>query len=190
MNTASDFPVTTPGADARRTETQPLKLLFVCMGNICRSPLAEGLFLHLAAERGLTDRFEVDSCGIGDWHVGHRADPRSQATANKHGITLYCTARQVEAPEDFKNFDLILAMDHTNLRDLRELAPAEHHGKIHLMRGWDPEAGAEDKNGAEVPDPYYGGPQGFEDMYSMLRRSCETLLDTLEKGLPPAVKQA
>jgi protein-tyrosine phosphatase len=155
-----------------------MKILFVCMGNICRSPLGEGIFLHLAKQRGIADRFEVDSCGIGDWHVGHAADPRSQAVANKNGIQLLCRARQVETPDDFENFDLILAMDRANLRDLRELSPPEHHGKIHLMREWDPEAGDEGKT-AEVPDPYYGGPQGFEDMYAMLLRSCENLLDEL-----------
>jgi protein-tyrosine phosphatase len=155
----------------------PHKILFVCMGNICRSPLAEGLFLHLAQERGLRERFEVDSCGIGDWHVGHAPDPRSQAVANKNGVKLLCRARQVDRYEDFETFDLILAMDQANLRDLRELSPEEHHGKIRLMREWDSEAAGEDK--PEVPDPYYGGPQGFEDMYAMLHRSCTALLDEL-----------
>jgi protein-tyrosine phosphatase len=155
-----------------------VKLLFVCMGNICRSPLAEGLFLHLAQKRGLADRFEVDSCGIGDWHIGHAPDPRSQAVANKNGVKLLCRARQVDRHEDFETFDLILAMDRANLRDLRELSPEEHHRKIRLMREWDSEAEGEEK--PEVPDPYYGGPQGFEDMYAMLHRSCEALLDELE----------
>jgi protein-tyrosine phosphatase len=159
----------------------PLKVLFVCMGNICRSPLAEGLFLQLARERGTIDRYEVDSCGIGDWHVGHNPDPRSQAVANKNGLTLVCRARQVDRTEDFETFDLIVAMDRANRRDLRELSPPEHHGKIRLMREWDVEATEEHP---EVPDPYYGGPQGFEDMYAMLRRSCERLLDELEA--PPA----
>jgi len=148
------------------------------MGNICRSPLAEGLFIHLARERGILDRFEIDSAGTGDWHVGHFADPRSQAVANRNGIKLLGRARQVEAPEDFEKFDLILAMDRANLRDLRQLADPEHHEKIRLMREWDPEA---DEEQPEVPDPYYGGPQGFDLMYDMLRRSCERLLDDLEK---------
>jgi len=89
-----------------------------------------------------------------------------------------CRARQVDRTEDFETFDLILAMDRANLRDLRELSPPEHHGKIRLMREWDEEAAGEDK--PEVPDPYYGGPQGFEDMYTMLYRSCSRLLDELE----------
>lgn len=156
----------------------PKKILFVCMGNICRSPLAEGLFIHLARERGLQGHFDVDSAGTGDWHVGRFADPRSQAVANTHGIKLLSRARQVEAPDDFEAFDLIVAMDRANRRDLRELSSGEHHGKIRLMREWDPES---DEEHPEVPDPYYGGPQGFEDMYAMLRRSCEKLLDELEK---------
>jgi protein-tyrosine phosphatase len=147
------------------------------MGNICRSPLAEGIFLHLAAQSGQRDRFEVDSAGIGDWHVGHEPDPRSQAVANKHGITLVCRARQIESPEDFENFDLLLAMDRQNHRDLISLSPSEHQGKIHLMREYDPEGG----NKAEVPDPYYGGPRGFDDVYQMLYRSCEKLLEDLVK---------
>jgi protein-tyrosine phosphatase len=156
----------------------PRKILFVCMGNICRSPLAEGLFLQLARERGTLDRYEVDSCGIGDWHVGHAPDPRSQAVANKNGLVLTGRARRVEVPDDFEQFDLIIPMDQANLRDLRQLSDPEHHGKIRLMRTWDPEADGEQP---EVPDPYYGGPQGFDLMYDMLRRSCERLLDDLEK---------
>ena len=147
------------------------------MGNICRSPLAEGLFLHLARERGLEDRFEVDSAGTGSWHVGHYPDPRSQAVASQNGIKLLSRARRVEAPDDFEACDLIVAMDRANRRDLRELSDPAHHAKIRLMREWDPEAGEELP---EVPDPYYGGPQGFEDMYAMLKRSCENLLDELE----------
>ena len=152
-----------------------MKLLFVCMGNICRSPLAEGIFLHLAKERGISDRFEVDSAGIGDWHVGHAPDPRSEAVANKHGVRLVCRARQVETPEDFENFDLLLAMDRQNYRDLLSLSDPEHHGKIKLMREFDSEE-AEDK---DVPDPYYGGPSGFDNIYDMLHRSCSVLLDQL-----------
>ena len=152
-----------------------MKLLFVCMGNICRSPLAEGIFLHLARERNLSEKFEVDSAGVGDWHVGHAPDPRSQAVANKHGIELICRARQVEAPEDFESFDLILAMDRTNFRDLLSLSPAEHHHKIKLMRDYD-SGTAEDR---EVPDPYYGGPGGFDNVYGMLHRACSGLLDEL-----------
>ena len=155
-----------------------MKLLFVCMGNICRSPLAEGVFLHLARERGVLDHYDVDSAGIGDWHTGHLPDMRSEAVANKHGIQLVCRARQVEAPEDFETFDLLLAMDHQNFRDLISLSPSEHHGKIRMMRSFDLEGDSD----SEVPDPYYGGPKGFDMVYDMLHRSCSRLLDLLEQG--------
>ena len=154
------------------------KLLFVCMGNICRSPLAEGIFLHLAKEGGRQDRYRVDSAGIGDWQVGNAPDPRSEAVANVHGIKLVCRARQVSTPEDFEEFDLLLAMDRQNQRDLFHLSPTEHHGKIRLMRSFDPEGDSD----SEVPDPYLGGQKGFDNVYDMLHRSCTVLLDMLEQG--------
>jgi protein-tyrosine phosphatase len=157
---------------------RPLRILFVCMGNICRSPLAEGIFLHQARELGLSHRFEVDSCGIGDWHIGHEADVRSQAVALKNGITLACRSRQVTR-EDFDDYDWILAMDHQNERDLRGLAhdPETQHAKIRLMRDFDPTA----EKGAQVPDPYYGGPDGFDNVYAMLDRACRGFLETLQR---------
>jgi protein-tyrosine phosphatase len=157
-----------------------VKLLFVCMGNICRSPLAEGIFLHLAKERGTRELYEVDSAGIGDWHIGHESDPRSQAVARKNGIELACIARQVSSPEDFEHYDLLLAMDRQNFRDLQDLSPPEYQDKIKLMRAYDPEGGED----AEVPDPYYGGPGGFDKVYAMLDRSCRRLLDQLEESSP------
>ncbi|MCD6023992.1 MAG: protein tyrosine phosphatase [Fibrobacteria bacterium] len=156
---------------------RPVRVLFVCMGNICRSPVAEGIFLHLVKERGLSERFEVDSCGIGDWHIGHSADPRSQDVARRNGIELACTSRQVDRNRDFEYFDWIIAMDRQNLRDLLHLSPEEHQRKIHLMREFDDQIGERETD--EVPDPYYGGPQGFDTMYAMLRRSCENFLDSL-----------
>jgi protein-tyrosine phosphatase len=154
-----------------------VRVLFVCMGNICRSPVAEGIFLHLVQARGLSDRFEIDSCGIGDWHIGHSADPRSQEVARRHGIELACTSRQIDRAKDFENFDWIIAMDRQNIRDLENLAPRAFLSRIHLMREFDARA----EEGAEVPDPYYGGPQGFDGMYDMLYRACEGFLDFLEK---------
>ena len=157
--------------------TRPTRVLFVCMGNICRSPVAEGIFLHLVKEQGFSDRFEVDSCGIGDWHLGHSADPRSQDVARRNGIELACTSRQVDRTRDFENFDWIIAMDRQNERDLRHLSPDEHQHKIHLMREYDSEI--DERETPEVPDPYYGGPQGFDSMYTMLKRSCEGFLAKL-----------
>ncbi len=154
------------------------QLLFVCMGNICRSPLAEGIFAHLVKERGKEKLYRLDSAGIGDWHAGEAPDPRSQNVAKKHGIELVCRARQVRAPGDFSEFDLLLAMDRQNRGDLLALSPPEHSGKIRLMRSFDAEADID----AEVPDPYYGGAQGFERVFAMLHRSCLGLLERLDRG--------
>jgi len=157
-------------------EAAPTRLLFVCLGNICRSPLAEGLFLHVAREQNCHVKYRVDSAGTGDWHIGELADPRSRAVAKKYGVELTSRARQVKTPQDFQEFDWIFGMDQQNQRDLLSLAPSTYHGKIRLIRSFDPECDAD----AEVPDPYYGGPEGFESMYAMLRRSCLGLLNFLE----------
>ena len=166
-----------PGTSTGLVTGRPTRVLFVCMGNICRSPVAEGIFLHLVKARGLSDRFHVDSCGIGDWHIGHAADPRSQDVARRNGIELACTSRQIDRTRDFENFDWIIAMDHQNQRDLMHLSPDEDQHKIHLMREFDLEIG--ERETPEVPDPYYGGPQGFDSMYAMLKRSCEGFLAEL-----------
>ncbi len=151
-------------------------VLFLCMGNICRSPLAEGIFLHLARERGVADRFRVDSCGTGGWHVGDRADPRARAVAKKHGVELPSRARQLDPARDVSAFDLIVAMDASNRDDaIAAGVPAE---KIRLMRSFDPDAPAR----ADVPDPYYGGARGFDDVYAMLDSACRGLLDHLLDG--------
>jgi protein-tyrosine phosphatase len=149
------------------------RVLFVCLGNICRSPLAEGVFLHLVREAGLTDRFEVDSAGTGDWHVGERPDGRAQAVARRHGVELPSRARQVRA-EDLEAFDHVLAMDRDNLHDLRRLAGRGATADIRLLRAHDPLATAD--GDGDVPDPYYGGPDGFDLVYEMVHRSCRALL--------------
>jgi protein-tyrosine phosphatase len=153
----------------------PAKVLFVCLGNICRSPMAEGIFAHLVRERGLEGRYAADSAGTGDWHVGQPPDRRAIAAAQKRGVPLPSVCRQVRK-KDFEEFDLIVAMDKNNRRDLESLAPAVHRGKIKLMREYEPA----DDRGADVPDPYYGGPYEFDSVYEMLRRCCERLLDGLE----------
>lgn len=146
-------------------------VLFVCLGNICRSPLAEGVFLHLAREAAF--EVEVDSAGTGGYHTGELADPRSRAVARKHGIELPSRARKVRH-DDFERFDLIVAMDQSNASDLRRICPDAHHTKIVLMRDYDP-AGPGD-----VPDPYYGGDRGFDDVYAMVHRACQALLAELQ----------
>jgi protein-tyrosine phosphatase len=158
---------------APESGSAPVSVLFVCLGNICRSPLAEGVFLHLAREAGMEDRFAVDSAGTGSWHVGERPDPRSTAVARAHDVELPGRARQVR-PQDLDDFDVIVAMDRENLRDLERLADGGSRARLHLLREFDPEGG-----GDEVPDPYFGGPDGFENVYAMVRRSCERLLEEL-----------
>lgn len=167
---------------ADRSTDDPVGVLFVCLGNICRSPLAEGIFRDLLEERGLSHRFRVDSAGTGAYHVGEPPDPRSRRVAQEHGVTLEGRARQVR-PEDFQTFDYVIAMDRENLRNLERLeGGAGQSAALHLLREFDPEG--EGPDGGEVPDPYYGGPDGFERVYRMVRRSCRALLDELaaEKG--------
>ena len=145
-------------------------VLFVCLGNICRSPLAEGIFLHLARERGVLDRFDVDSAGTGAWHVGKPADPRSAAVARRHGVVLPSRARVYDPAGDPERFAWIVAMDRQNEADLLARgAPAE---RVRLMMGFHP-----DPPCAEVPDPYYGGAEGFEKAYAMLEGACGGLLE-------------
>ena len=162
----------TPDATAAVPGTT--SVLFVCLGNICRSPLAEGVFRHLAAEAGLASRFVVDSAGTGAWHTGERPDPRSVQVASDHGVSLQGTARQITA-EDLRSFNVVLAMDRDNLAALEDLASTTGGtARIRLLRDFDPDA-----SGDEVPDPYYGGPHGFEKVYRMVHAACEGLLREL-----------
>ncbi len=157
----------------------PIRLLFVCMGNICRSPLAESVFRHLARERGVEDRFEIDSAGTSGYHVGAPPDRRSAATALARGVRVAGSSRQLAA-RDLSRFDYVIAMDADNLAEIEALrAAAGGTAHVHRLREWDPEAG-----GLDVPDPYYGGARGFEDVHDMVERSCAALLDHLlrERG--------
>ncbi|SMO84949.1 low molecular weight protein-tyrosine-phosphatase [Gracilimonas mengyeensis] len=157
------------------TKENPFKVVFVCLGNICRSPTAEGIFIHKVKEAGLQDYFYIDSAGTGAYHVGESANSKSQATANKRGIHLPSKARQFEYA-DFEEFDLILAMDSENFSNIKQLDRKDRFtDKVKMMRDFDPEPG----NG-EVPDPYYGGIDGFERVFDVLERSSEALLEQLE----------
>lgn len=153
-------------------------VLFVCLGNICRSPLAEGILAHLLAGEGLADRVHVDSAGTGAWHVGEPPDPRSIEVAERFGVRLRGAARQVRV-EDFQRFTHVVAMDRENLRNLERLWERAGGGpRPRLLREWDPEAGG----GGEVPDPYYGGPDGFVTVFRMVERACRVLLEELREG--------
>jgi protein-tyrosine phosphatase len=154
-----------------------VRLLFVCLGNICRSPTAEGVMRRLVAEAGLADEVEIDSAGTGSWHIGSPPDERATAAARRRGVTLEGAARQVTA-EDFERFDLLVAMDASNVRDLRALAPDdEARAKVVALRSFDPEAVSAGK--LDVPDPYYGGERGFEHVLDVVERACRGLLDEL-----------
>ena len=149
----------------------PVRVLFVCLGNICRSPLAEGVFRDLVARAGLAERIRIDSAGLGDWHVGELPDPRTRAVAQRRGLELVSRARQV-ARDDLDRFDYVIAMDEENLRGLRRLrADAPPSTQVRRLREFDPEA-----DHLDVPDPYYGGEDGFERVHDMVERACAGLL--------------
>ncbi len=161
-----------------------MRLLFVCLGNICRSPTAEGVMRSLVAQAGLTERVTLDSAGTGSWHVGDPPDARASAAARARGIELTGAARQVRA-SDFQDFDLLLAMDSANLEQLRSLAPDDRaRAKVHLLREFDPASSGGSVGGGggsdlDVPDPYYGGAGGFDQVLDVVPAACEGLLDEL-----------
>ena len=147
----------------------------VCMGNICRSPLAHGLFQHLVKESGLEDLIEIDSAGTHAYHVGEPPDPRSQETALRRGIDLSDQRARKVSPRDFDYYDYIMAMDRDNLDILQNVCPDDKHmEKISLFLDF-----AEDISGSEVPDPYYGGASGFENVYELVAAAATGLLDEI-----------
>ena len=152
----------------------PIHVLFVCLGNICRSPAAEGVFLHLLAREGLESAFVVDSAGTGGWHVGRPADPRMRAAAARRGIELPSRARQLEAA-DLLHFDHILTMDADNLAAVQRLE-RQAPGKARISPLIDH---CRRLRSAEVPDPYYGGEDGFERVLDLLEDACAGLLEDL-----------
>ncbi len=149
-------------------------VLFVCLGNICRSPLAEGVLRDEAARAGID--IEVDSAGTGDWHVGHAPDKRAQAVAAKNGLDIGgLRARQV-GPEDFHAFDHVVAMDSMNLADLEAMRPADANATLGRLLDYAPELGVGD-----VPDPYQGGPEGFDETYRLVTAGVAGLIATLKE---------
>ncbi|QTF94132.1 low molecular weight protein-tyrosine-phosphatase [Halomonas sp. BM-2019] len=154
-----------------------MRVLFVCLGNICRSPTAEGVFRRLLEERGLAHRVEVDSCGIGDWHVGKAPDPRTREAAARRGIDLSGLRARQLADADFAHFDYLLAMDHDNLAAMRARAPVEVDAHLGLFLEF---AGLPDR---AVPDPYFGGEQGFEEVLDLVEQGARGLLAELVRRL-------
>jgi low molecular weight protein-tyrosine phosphatase len=152
------------------------RVLFVCSGNICRSPLAEAIFRRLAEDEGLKDRFRIDSAGTHDYHEGDRADPRARRVGQRHGVEVTSIARPVE-DEDFERFDLVLAMDRGHLRELRARCPPPLRDRIRLMREFD----GQGEGARDVPDPYYQGEEAFERVYALLLTCCGGLLEHLRR---------
>lgn len=140
-----------------------IKVLFVCMGNICRSPTAEGVFTHLVESQGTRDRFMIDSAGTHAYHVGEEPDGRAQQTAQKRGIDLSFIRARKFARNDFEMFDHILAMDHDNYAILMDAAPPEHQSKVKQFLDYAPE-----RDESDVPDPYYGGQNGFDHVFDLV----------------------
>jgi protein-tyrosine phosphatase len=151
-----------------------MRILFVCMGNICRSPTAEGVMRALLREEGLEATVDLDSAGTGGWHAGEPPDARATEAARRRGVVLEGAARQVTAA-DFDDFDLLVAMDRENLRDLLAIAPSEEGAeKVRLLREFDPASA--DAGDLDVPDPYYGGERGFERVLELVTAACRGLL--------------
>ena len=148
-----------------------VSVVFVCMGNICRSPTAEGVFRDVVKQQNMSDVISIDSAGTHAYHIGESPDPRSQSTALSHGVNLSSQRARKVVWEDFDRFNYVIAMDRSNLENLKRLQGSDQPAKLHLFmefaKGWDNE---------EVPDPYYGGGNGFEEVFSMVKDASKGLL--------------
>jgi protein-tyrosine phosphatase len=150
------------------------RILFVCLGNICRSPMAEGVFRRVAEEEGLIDRFEIDSAGLGDWHIGQAPDHRAQKAARSRGVDISDQSARQVVDEDFDRFDLLLVMDRSNYAELKARAPHEARAKIRPFLDFAPHVGTRD-----VPDPFFGGAEGFDRALDLIEAAARGLLASL-----------
>jgi protein-tyrosine phosphatase len=163
----------------------PYRITVVCLGNICRSPIGEAVLRARLAEAGLADRVHVDSAGTGDWHLGHPADPRALATLDAHGYPHDHVARQI-GPQWMDGIDLLLAMDEANYADLQRMtAGAAAPPELRMMRSFDPALAhlPEPHPDLAVPDPYYGGPEGFDEVLLMIEQAADGIVDGLLEDL-------
>lgn len=154
------------------SEPKVASVLFVCLGNICRSPLAEAIFRDLVGAHGLASRIAIDSCGLGSWHVGKPADSRAIAAGTRHGLGVTSIARVLDPRDDFARFTWLIAMDGTNRREL--LARGAPASRVHLMRSFDDSCACVE---LDVPDPYHGDDGDFDEVVAMLRPACVGLLE-------------
>lgn len=176
-----------------RSVTAPMRICFVCLGNICRSPTAAAVMRHEADAAGLGERIEIESAGTGGWHIGDPPDARAAAEARRRGIAMQNAASRFTR-DDFDRFDLVLAMDRQNLGDLCALAPTPaDRAKVRLLRGYAPGAASRrdgrengSGDGTDVPDPYFGGASGFADVFEMIQAACRGLIENLRTATPPA----
>jgi protein-tyrosine phosphatase len=153
-----------------------VRVLFVCLGNICRSPLGAAIFKHKIKKNGMDSWVEVDSCGTSDYHIGDNADPRTLSNASRNGIAIEHCVRQL-TKTDLEKFDFILAMDKSNYRNILNLtADKTLHDKVRMMREFDPIS-----KGGEVPDPYHGDEKGFQEVFEILDRSTTNFISFLQK---------
>ncbi len=155
-----------------------MNILFVCLGNICRSPTADAVFRTHVHDAGLSSRIRVDSAGTGSWHIGDAPDRRATSTALKRGYDLSAIRSRKVRQQDFNEFDFVLAMDAQNLSDLLAICPAEHQRKVELFLNYAPKV--EDN---DVPDPYYGVGNGFERVLDMIELASQGLLDRIKKDI-------
>lgn len=153
-------------------------VLFVCMGNICRSPMAEGIFRREVAKAGLADHIHIDSAGTHSYHIGEPPDPRAQSAIRRRGVDISGLRGRQVAEADFEKFDYILAMDEANLGILKRSAPAHAHDKIRLLLSFSSKYPDQ-----EVPDPYYGGPKGFEENLDMIEDAVAGLIGEIRARL-------
>lgn len=153
-----------------------VRVLFVCLGNICRSPMAEGVFRHLVSREGLVDVIEIDSAGTHAYHIGEAPDPRAQQTTLRYGVDISTLRGRQATRRDIENFHYILAMDSENLENLRAIAPAGAEHKIRLFLEFAPE-----RPEREVPDPYFGGPSGFDRVLDMVEEAAIGLLADIRR---------
>jgi protein-tyrosine phosphatase len=160
------------------------RLLFVCLGNICRSPMAEGVFCRVAEEEGVAHLFEIDSAGLGDWHVGQAPDTRAQSAARRRGIDISGQSARQVTHADYTRFDLLLAMDGSNFAELTQHAPKDARHKIRRLLDFAPHTGTQD-----VPDPFYGRREGFDHALGLIEQATRGLLADLLNAKAGSVKK-